>query len=402
MLLDLKKLGKFDLEKDLENALLSGDEKPTRLLGFLNTISEIQAVEQFIRDLPSYPGSTENIMKDELRSIMKDELRSAVGATLAIEGTILRDEEIEESFQKADLQKKLEKRQQEAQNTRRAYQYIIEAVDAGGDRFTCSEAHIKKIHQYLTWDIQYVSPNVPGQYRDLPAKFGEPKKISFCKSRVDIETVMAKFITWLNKKGSGPLTGSDIVKAIMAHYYLTEIHPFGDGNGRTARALEALVLFANNKRVYSYRSLAKFWNNNRDEYIFHLGNIRTTCDPWEFLIWGAKGYLDQVKRIKQLVLKKVKQLVFRDYVVWLFRDKKIHPRIFGVLMLLIGRGKMPFDKFMSSVELEALYARRNVSTKYKDLKKMEKELGLIHIFKEDGKKFIEPNFKKLEELEHTV
>jgi Fic family protein len=393
MALDLEKLSKFDLEKDLEKRLFE-DRKPTRLFEFINTLHEIQTVEQFVRDCPAYPKSTD--------SIIEDELRSAVGATLAIEGTILKDEEIEESFHKADLKKKLEKKQQEAQNTRKAYRYIIKVVDESGDRFTYSEAHIKKIHQYLTEGIQYVSPNVPGQYRDLKARFGEPQKYSFCKSKVDIEAIMPKFITWLNESGSGPLTGSDVVKAIMAHYYLTEIHPFGDGNGRTARALEALVLYATNKRTYSYRSMAKFWNNNRNEYILYLGNVRDTCNPWEFLIWGTKGYLIEVQRIKDLVLKKVKQLMLKDYASWLFRNKKIRPRIFGALMLLISSGKMPFDKFISSPELTILYAQRTLSTRYRDFKKMEKTLGLIRIFKENDKKYIEPNFQKLETLEYEV
>jgi len=393
MALNLEKLSKFDLEKDLEKRLFE-DRKPTRLFEFINTLHEIQTVEQFVRDCPAYPKSTD--------SIIEDELRSAVGATLAIEGTMLKDEEIEESFHKADLKKKLEKKQQEAQNTRKAYRYIIKVVDESGDRFTYSEAHIKKIHQYLTEGIQYVSPNVPGQYRDLKARFGEPQKYSFCKSKVDIEAIMPKFITWLNESGSGPLTGSDVVKAIMAHYYLTEIHPFGDGNGRTARALEALVLYATNKRAYSYRSMAKFWNNNRNEYILYLGNVRDTCNPWEFLVWGTKGYLIEVQRIKDLVLKKVKQLMLKDYASWLFRNKKIRPRIFGALMLLISSGKMPFDKFISSPELTILYAQRTLSTRYRDFKKMEKTLGLIRIFKENDKKYIEPNFQKLETLEYEV
>lgn len=393
MALNLEKLSKFDLEEDLENRLFE-DKKPTRLFEFINTIHKIQTVEQFIRDCPAYPKSTD--------SIIEDELRSAVGATLAIEGTMLKDEEIKESFHKADLKKKLEKKQQEAQNTRKAYRYIIKVVDEGGDRFTYSEAHIKKIHQYLTENVEYVSPNVPGQYRDLKARFGEPQKYSFCKSKVDIEAIMAKFINWLNKKSSGFLSSNIIVKATMAHYYLTEIHPFGDGNGRTARAVEALVLYANKINNYCFWSLANFWSANREKYLIHLGNIRSTCAPREFLIWGTKGYLLEIQRIKDLVLKKVKQLMLKDYVSWLLRNKKIRPRIFGALMLLISSGKMPFDKFISSPELTTLYAQRTLSTRYRDFKKMEKTLGLIRIFKEDGKKFIEPNFQKLETLEYKV
>jgi len=393
MALDLEKLSKLDLEKDLEKRLFE-DKKQEQIFDFINTFREIQIADQFIKECPSYPRSTQGIIRRELTSV--------VGGTLAIEGTILREEEIEESFRKAGLQKKLKDKEQEAQNSRRAYKYIIDVVDNHEDEFVYSEEHIKQIHQYLTENVEYVSPNVPGQYRDLKARFGEPQKYSFCKSKVDIEAIMAKFINWLNKGSSGFLSSNIIVKAIMAHYYLTEIHPFGDGNGRTARAVEALVLYVNKINTYCFWSLANFWSANRDKYLIHLGNIRSTCDPWEFLIWGTKGYLLEVQRIKDLVLKKVKQLMLKDYVSWLLRNKKIRPRIFGVLMLSISSGKMPFDKFMSSPEIMTLYAQRELSTRYMDFKKMEKTLGLIRIFKEDGKKYIEPNFQKLETLVYEV
>jgi len=393
MALNLEKLSKFDLEEDLENRLFE-DKKQEQIFDFINTFREIQIADQFIKECPSYPRSTQEIIRRELTSV--------VGGTLAIEGTILREEEIEESFQKAGLQKKLKDKEQEAQNSRKAYKYIIDVVDNHEDEFVYSEEHIKQIHQYLTENVEYVSPNVPGRYRDLKARFGEPQKYSFCKSKVDIEAIMAKFINWLNKKSSEFLSSNIIVKAMMAHYYLTEIHPFGDGNGRTARAVEALVLYVNKINIYCFWSLANFWSANRDKYLIHLGNIRSTCDPWEFLIWGTKGYLIEVQRIKDLVLKKVKQLMLKDYVSWLLRNKKIRPRIFGVLMLSISSGKMPFDKFMSSPEIMTLYAQRELSTRYRDFKKMEKTLGLIRIFKEDGKKFIEPNFQKLETLVYEV
>ena len=394
MTLNLEKLSKFDLEKDLQSRLFKDEERREEFGDFYDTIREIHIADRFIRDCPSFPRSTEEIIRLELSS--------AVGATLAIEGTILREEEIKESFRKADLQKKLEDKEQEAQNSRKAYKYIINLVDDCEGKFTYKEKHIKEIHKYLTENIEYISPNVPGQYRDTKAMFGEPRKISFCKRRVDIEAIMKKFIKWLNKKSSGILIGNPITKAIMAHYYLTEIHPFGDGNGRTARAIEALVLYANGINNYCFWSLANFWSANKDKYLIHLGNIRTTCDPWEFLIWGTKGYLQEATRTKDLVLKKVKQLMLRDYVRWLRYKKKINQRISGVLTLIIHSGRTPLNEFLSSPELMALYSNRKISTRYKDFNKMEKSLNLIRILKEGGKKFIEPNFQELEELEYAI
>ena len=109
MSLDVDKLMKFDLLDDLES-IINNDRKYQMLFEFLDLHQKIENVDQFIRDCPSYPGSTDKIRRSELVS--------SVGATLAIEGTKLTKEEIELSLQKADLNKELEKKEQETQNTK--------------------------------------------------------------------------------------------------------------------------------------------------------------------------------------------------------------------------------------------------------------------------------------------
>lgn len=394
MALNLEKLNKFDLAKNLEKEIFNDETKHDHLTTFLKTIFELQVEDRFIRDCPAFPQSTQDIFNKELAS--------AVGATLAIEGINLSEEEIEESFQKADLQKKLEEKEQEASNTRDAYKHIIDMVKNQRNGFVYKEDDIKDIHAHLTINIECVSPNVPGQYRDLKASFGNPRKFSFCETKSDIEMTMANLINWLNEESSGILSSNPIVKAIMAHYYLTEIHPFGDGNGRTARAVEALVLHANGINTYCFWALARFWNANRDKYLVYLGDIRTTCDPWELLMWGTKGYLGEIKRIKNLLLTKVRKLMLQDYTRWLLHKKKISERICGVLMVLINSGRTPLKQFLSSPQITTLYSNRKTSTRYKDFNKMEKVLGLIQISKKDGQKFIEPNFQKLDQLVYSV
>lgn len=389
--LSRNKLRQFDLEKDLEEELLKSKENQAKLFELLADIHQIYTVDKFIKDCPSFPGSNKDIIKREIIS--------SIGATLAIEGTILREEEIEESFQKADLQIKLKNKEQESVNTKRAYKYIVDAVKDWEGEFVYSEEHIQTIHYYLTDNVESISPNVPGQYRDTSARFGEPRRISLYKSRTEIMGAMAKFVEWLNENNAGILTNHPIVKALMAHYYLAEIHPFGDGNGRTARALEALILYVNLRNPSCFANLAQFWGAHRNEYIVNLGHIRNTLNPMDFLIFGIKGYLEEVKKVKGLVLKKVKQLMLQDYVQWLCREGKIHRRVLTVLILIINTGKTPYKDFLSAIE--PIYANRKERTRYRDFKTME-NLKLIHITKENGKKSIEPNFEKLEELEYAV
>lgn len=399
MTLNLEKLMKYDLIEDLESKMQ--EEKESKMLfDFLGIYLQIHSIDQFIRDYPSQPGSTDKIRRSEFVS--------SIGATLAIEGTKLTKEEIEISFQKADLHKDLERKEQETQNTKRAYDYIIDLVVKNRkDKFIYKEKHIKQIHKHLTDNIEY-GLNAPGQYRDVNPIYGEPPRRSLCTTKRKVELAMSEFTDWLNKDGAGLLSSNPIARAIMAHYYLAEIHPFGDGNGRTARALEALVLFANGINTYCFWSLANFWSANRNEYIVYLGNIRSICNPWDYIMWGLNGYLKEVQRIKGLVLKKTKQLMLMDYVRWLLstkkhqkQEKKINKRIEGILELLTDGGEMPLAKFLSYPQIKTLYHKRSEPTRYRDFKKM-KNIKLIRFFEKDNTKYIGPNYQLLEYLEFRV
>lgn len=403
MEMTLERLFKFDLVKEVEESLMQ-EKTPERLFAFVSAYQQIQSVDQFIKESPSYPGSTDKIVRSEMVS--------AIGATLAIEGTVLREEEIEESFRKADLSEKLRRKEREAENSRKVYEFIIDLVRDLNEDFAYSEPLIKQLHSYFTGGLNYLG-NVPGQYRgDFPATFGYPRRTGLCKTRADIEKGMSLLISWLNEPGSGILSSNTIIKGIMAHYYLTEIHPFGDGNGRVARALEALVLYVNGVNSYCFWSLANFWSMHRGEYISHLANIRDTCDPRDFLIWGMEGYLNEITRIKELVLKKVKQLMLLDYSRYLVeigyeagrqsqRRAKISRRVFDVIQLLVRFGKMPLEKFLSSPEIKAMYKAVSPATKSRDFKKMT-EAGLVRIAHGPQGNFIEPNYQILEQLTYRV
>jgi Fic family protein len=403
MALNYNKLIKFDLINDIEDNLYKSDFKEnfSNILPFVQTVQQIRNVDQFIRDSPSFPGSNKNMIRDEMEL--------AIGSTLAIEGIAFTPEEIKETIKRTDLKDNLERKKQEKLNAEKVYAYIKKLVDNCKDEFIYQEEYIRKIHELFTDGVEYIG-NSPGHYRNTSVSFGEPRKISLCGNYNDIYVAITNFIGWLNQKSDGILGDDRIVKAIMSHYYLTEIHPFGDGNGRTARAVEAMVLYVNGINPYCFWSLANFWSTHRNEYLVYLGDIRETCNPMKFLIWGANGYLEEVKRVKGRILKKVKQLMLQDYTRYLYQNKKQQPaanrinlRILSLLFHLTHSGGMPFDEFKSSPGYEALYFRKSksASSKSRDLTKM-KSLNLIRITSVEGKEFIEPNYDILDNLEYGI
>jgi len=210
--LTFEKLIKFDLLDECEESLLKNRDS---IFEYFQVVQEIQSIEQFIKESPSFPGSTDKIIRHELMA--------AIGATLAIEGSLLSSEEIEESFRKANLNENLRRKEQEAENSRRVYDFICEVVNRRQDGFRYSEQIIKQVHKYFTDNMNYVA-NVPGDYRgDFPVTFGDPRKAGLCKTRAEVEEAMSGYVNWLNEKKTGIMTGNAIAKGIMAHYYLTRL-----------------------------------------------------------------------------------------------------------------------------------------------------------------------------------
>ena len=96
-----------------------------------------------------------------------------------------------------------------------------------------TESDVRNLHKLV---MQRSAPAIAGQYADLPRYVRtETGRHSF-PSPAEIPALMDDFAGWL---ATAPNTPDS---AFMAHRRLVDIHPFNDGNGRTARLLMNLVL----------------------------------------------------------------------------------------------------------------------------------------------------------------
>lgn len=83
--------------------------------------------------------------------------------------------------------------------------------------------------------------------------------------------LMVEFMQWLQSASDHP-----VIVAALAHYKLVTIHPFVDGNGRTARLLMNLLL------LQCGYPLAIIKKEQRNEYISAIEHARKTDDFNEF------------------------------------------------------------------------------------------------------------------------
>jgi Fic family protein len=93
------------------------------------------------------------------------------------------------------------------------------------------ENTVRELHRRIVARSQ---PEIGGVYSTLPRRIaGSP--VIF-PNPLKIPQLMKEFADWLAASHMGPATSFE------AHYRLVAIHPFGDGNGRTARLLMNLLL----------------------------------------------------------------------------------------------------------------------------------------------------------------
>ena len=107
------------------------------------------------------------------------------------------------------------------------------------------------------------------------------------------------------------LEGSDapvLVRAAMAHLNLVMVHPFRDGNGRMARAMQTLILAREEIRAPVFSSIEEYLGRNTGGYYEVLGSVgegrwnpRSDARPWLRYCLRAHYYQarTQLRRIQE-------------------------------------------------------------------------------------------------------
>jgi Fic family protein len=95
-----------------------------------------------------------------------------------------------------------------------------------------------------------------------------------------------------------------LIKLAVIHYQFESIHPFYDGNGRTGRIINILFLILSNLLDTPILYLSRYIVRNKQDYYYHLQNIRDTGD-WEGFI---KYMLVGIKETSAATLKTTKSI----------------------------------------------------------------------------------------------
>jgi len=126
-----------------------------------------------------------------------------------------------------------------------------------------------------------------GPYRGAPAE--------------DCDYLLGRLCDWLEGPDfQNPDDAIDfslmLARAVMAHLYLAWIHPFGDGNGRTARLVEYLVLARSGKvPLPAAHLLSNHYNLTRDQYYRELDRASKALNIVQFVAYAIEGFVDGIR-----------------------------------------------------------------------------------------------------------
>jgi len=114
-----------------------------------------------------------------------------------------------------------------------------------------------------------------------------------------------------------------LVQALALHYHVGAMHPFLDGNGRTARALEALFLQRAGLKDELFIAMSNYYYDEKPSYLSALSAVRATnYDLTSFLRFGLRGIAKQCSRLLGEIRTHVQKSLFRDMMYDLFSRLK--------------------------------------------------------------------------------
>ena len=192
-----------------------------------------------------------------------------------IEGNTLTLEQVESLLRGRQIAAPVSQ-QREALNYYEAMQYAQSVASTPSPHL--SEETIRAVHFIVTKSLP--GGYNPGQYR-LTQNFvinSATQRALFRPPPPElVQPLMEEYVRWLNTphKGLHPY-----YRAALAHLNFVAIHPFDDGNGRTARILEALVLYLAGYKSEDLVSLEEYFGRDTQGYYRAIaGSLGPAYEP---------------------------------------------------------------------------------------------------------------------------
>jgi Fic family protein len=312
-------------------------------------------------------------------------LAKGVRATTAIEGNTLTEQQVLEHLEgRLELPHSKAYLKQEIDNIVRACNEIWKEVLTSPAPQLLTSERIRRFNAIVLHGLKLEEHVQPGHIRTYDVGVGTYN----AAPHQDCDHLLERLCEWLN----GPQFRVEapkpdrvvvfaILKAILAHLYLAWIHPFGDGNGRTARLVEFYILVGAGVRTPCAHLLSNFYNETRTEYYRQLDYAsKSGGNVIPFLTYAIEGLVDGLREQIETIRQQQWDVTWRNYVHEMFRgpettsDKRQKHLILDLSTRTepVPRTELP----LVSPRVAEAYAKKGPRTLARDIATLEKR-GLL-------------------------
>lgn len=311
------------------------------------------------------------VYADQLHTIS---LAKGAHATTAIEGNTLSEETVRAIVEKDPVAGSPAYQIREVQNVIEAYNWVVEQINDGRPPVLSPEL-IATFNRMVLDGLDGLGDHVvPGEFRTSSVVVGPYR----APDPEGCGELLARMCDWLNGPG---FTGEGqmrlptaIIRASLAHLYLAWIHPFGDGNGRTARLCEYLVLVTSGIPTTAAHLISNHCNQTRDQYYRELRYASESGgDVTRFLGYCAEGFVSGLGEQLQFVYDRQFKLAWHEHVSEQVtgRDVEMRQRRSLIANTLLGRGVVSKRALpLLSPELARAYSVCGPKTLTRDLNEL--------------------------------
>jgi Fic family protein len=328
--------------------------------------AEAKVLFQLVQKLPILPALAAQLEKDVV-------VRSIFG-TAAIEGNPLSEKEVGLLIERGgDPQQTQPRAEREILNLKAAYEYV-EKLPKEKD-FLVTEELIRQMHGLVMEGLGDETMQ-PGIYRNKAVRVGDEAHGGVYtppKAYADIAFLMQELTAWLNSEAI--LREDATVRAALAHYHFAMIHPFGDGNGRTARLLEAVILRSAGVR-FVHVMLSNYYYQNLHDYfsVFSTTRKQPGHSVTPFLSFFFDCAIASLNELHERIVFYIRLFSLRDHYHHLRAEKKLTQRQHDLLVFLLDDlESFSFHELLTRPKYALLYRTVSERTARRDVQRLLEE-----------------------------
>lgn len=310
-------------------------------------------------------------------------LAKGAWATTAIEGNTLSEEQARKQLEgELRLPPSQEYLAQEVQNIIDACNGLMN--DVMQDKpVKVTLSLIQQLNKLVLRDLELNQEVIPGQIRSHSVIVGQYRGAP----HQECGHLLEKLCTWLNSDDFendqySPLV-LGLIKAIIAHVYINWIHPFGDGNGRTARLIEFYLLLGAGVPTPASHLLSSHYNQTRTQYYRQMDlSFRSSGNVLSFVEYAVVGFVDGLRAQLATIRNFQWHVAWHNFLHESFADRtsKADVRRYHLMLDLSAENEpVPISKIPKiSARVAGHYLGRVHRTLMRDLQSLQ-EMSLIEI-----------------------